>query len=49
MWYETAFVFLFCFLFVYIETKRLYGDVCDGDYYCNETLNLICPTVAGRK
>ncbi|CAF2395599.1 unnamed protein product [Rotaria sp. Silwood2] len=29
------------------ETKRLYGDICDADFYCNETLNFICPTVPG--
>ncbi|CAF0927464.1 unnamed protein product [Rotaria sp. Silwood1] len=29
------------------ETKRLYGDICNADFYCNETLNFICPTVPG--
>ncbi|CAF1094060.1 unnamed protein product [Didymodactylos carnosus] len=27
------------------QTKKLYTDICDGNFYCNETLNLICPTV----
>ncbi|CAF1317696.1 unnamed protein product [Rotaria sordida] len=29
------------------ETKRLYGDICNADFYCNETLNFICPTLPG--
>ena len=31
----------------FLETKRLYGDVCNGDYYCNETLNFVCPMTPG--
>ena len=30
-----------------LEIKRLYGDICNGDYYCNETLNFICPIIPG--
>lgn len=29
------------------ETKRMYGDICNGDFYCNETLNFICPPTPG--
>jgi hypothetical protein len=47
--WNKKFPFFPFYLYTFLETKRLYADICNGDYYCNETLNFICPTVPGRK